>query len=181
MADYIYSESLNVAEVGTFEQFRDLCTFLSSLSTRDRLEYDRIGYVYDATTDRVRKKLRLSAGDIDALYCLKNMREYRFDGLLDFDYRLFSREIPDMRVIDTLKIYLGYVVMTYNSNCSITNICKVLESFNRLNTIDRGNRVLADNAVELWDELQMLLWQGSFVEACKKLYCYDIYVRIYKK
>lgn len=181
MSDYVYRECLDVAEVGTFEQFRTLCTFLSSLSTRQRLEHDRIGYVYDAATDRVRKKLKLSASDIDALYCLKNMREYRFNGLLDFDYRLFSREIPDAKVIDTLKIYLNYMVMTYNSKCSITNICKALESFNRLDTTDRGKRVLAKDASELWDELQMLLWQCSFIEACKKLYCNDIYVRDYRK
>ena len=181
MADYVYSECLDAAEAGTFEQFRTLCTFLSSLSTRQRLDYDRIGYVYDAATDRVRKKLKLSASDINALYCLKNMRECRFNGLLDFDYKLFSREIPDAKVIDTLRTYMNYMVMTCNSKCSITNICKALESFNHLNTTDRGKRVLAKDASELWDELQMLLWQGSFIEACKKLYCNDIYMRDYRK
>lgn len=181
MSDYVYRECLDVAEVGTFEQFRTLCTFLSSLPTRERLDYDRIGYVYDAATDRVRKKLKLSASDIDALYCLKSMREYRFNSLLDFDYQLFSKEIPDAKVIDTLRTYMNYMVMTYNSKCSITNICKALESFNHLNMTDRGKRVLAKDASELWDELQMLLWQSSFIEACKKLYCNDIYVRDYRK
>lgn len=180
MAGYVYSECLNIAEAGNFEQFRTLCTFLT-LSARERFEYNRIGYVYDAATDRVRKKLKLSASDIDALYYLKNLREYRFNGLLDFDYRLFSREIPDAKVIDTLRTYMNYMVMTYNSKCSITNICKALESFNRLDTTDRGKRVLAKDAYELWDELQMLLWQGSFIEACKKLYSNDIYVRDYRK